>query len=179
VPDFTFTTTGMPLLSKKQKTDPSAGLTRRSCEDEVRTWIGFDGLTQSTPVAGANKELTIQADAILWERGKTRIPSSAPSFKDDDEGLVQAFAEVLAEGEAKKFLRGMPQDDPCNYSAEATAWAKWLLRMALDTSTANGPAQRVRDIVASAARERHVGRMIKLLAKARDTQPDSESEDDY
>ena len=113
-------------MPKRPRPDHAAGLTRRSCVGDVRTFPGWDNTMQTTPVAGSNHVDTITADAIIWDGGKesSKVPRSAPTFKDDAEGLTQAFADVLHEGGSKSFLKHMPQDNDDNFSAEAKDWSK-------------------------------------------------------
>ena len=113
-------------MPKRPRPDPAADLKRRSYTGDFRTFPGWGDTMQTTPVAGSNHVDTMTADAIIWNGGKesSKVPRSAPTFKDDEEGLTQAFADVLHEGGSKSFLKHMPQDNEYNFSAEAKDWSK-------------------------------------------------------
>ena len=121
---------------------------------------GLDLAVRTGP--GSQNANTLCAAFTMQERGQgaegTNLP---PPFLEDREGLRAALTTAAMQD--KKGLANALPSDGLDEQSQGKAWARLLLRLADNYTTAPTPVAKFRDLLIAEAAHVHLGTLIPVL----------------
>ena len=122
---------------------------------------GLDLAVRTGP--GSQNADTLCAAFTMRERGqgaeRTNLP---PPFHGDREGLRAALTTAAMQDTTKGLANAFPSDG-LDERSQGKAWARLLLRLADNYTTAPTPVAKFRDLLIAEATHVHLGTLIPVL----------------